>query len=218
VEALKLYRAAGGMAEAERQVLVNELLAVKGYAEAYEVWASVESGGQTPSQAGGAGHFTNGSFESQLSFSEQGFGWQFRRDPNTLKVSLDTTAPRAGKFSLRLDWNGNSQPNAPVTSQLLLVEPNARYRLSFAARTQEVVSGGLPFVVVIDKNSADNHVLAQSKTLGKGSSDWQDYSLEFTTGSETRAVLVGLQREGCGADPCPIFGRLWLDAFSIQKL
>lgn len=217
-EALKLYRATGGLAEAERQVLVSELLSAKGYAEAYEVWAAVESGSQTPSPAAGAGHFTNGSFESQLSFSEQGFGWQFARDPNTLKISLDTTEPRAGKFSLRLDWNGNSQPNPPVTSQLLLVEPNTRYRLTFAARTQEIVSGVLPFIVVIDKNSADNHALAQSPPLAKGSSSWQDYSLDLTTGSQTRAVLVGLQRESCGADPCPIFGRLWLDAFSMQKL
>jgi hypothetical protein len=217
-EALKLYRAAGGLAEAERQTLVSELLATKGYAEAYEVWAAVENGAQTPSTAGGAGQFTNGSFESQLSFAEQGFGWQFARDPNTLKFSLDTVEPRAGKFSLRLDWNGNAQPNAPVASQLLLVEPNSRYRLTFAARTQEIVSGALPRIVLVDKNSVDNHVLAQSATLGKGSNNWQDYTLEFTTGSETRAVLVGLQRESCGAEPCPIFGRLWLDAFSAQKL
>jgi hypothetical protein len=117
-----------------------------------------------------------------------------------------------------LDWNGNSPPNPPVMSQLVLVEPNARYHLSFAARTQDVVSGGLPFVVVFDKNSKDNRVLAQSATLGKeNNNNWQDYSLEFTTSSETRAILVGLQRESCGADPCPIFGRLWLDAFALRK-
>lgn len=218
-EALDVYRAAGEVAEVERQALVNELLAAKGYAEAYEVWSQGASGAGEPSPNGGGSQFTNGSFESPLSFVEQGFGWQFARDPNTLKISLDTNDPRSGKFSLRLDWNGNSQPNTPVFSQLVLVEPNARYQLSFAARTQEIVSGGLPFVVVIDKNSADNRVLAQSKTLPKGNSSWQDYSLEFTTGSETRGVLIGLQREGCGADPsCPIFGRLWLDNFSVRKL
>lgn len=217
-EALNFYRAAGAVAEPERQVLINELRAAKDYAAAYEVWASGTKGANAQSQPGGGSQFTNGSFESELSFAEQGFGWQFVRDPNTLKISLDTTDPRNGKFSLRLDWSGNSQANAQVISQIVLVEPNARYQLSYAARSQEIVSGGLPFIFVIDKNSGDNHVLAQSKALPKGNSSWQDYTLEFTTGSETRAVLVGLQRESCGVDPCPIFGHLWLDQFSMRKL
>lgn len=216
-EALKLYRAAGAVSEQDRQTLIRELVATKGYPEAYEVWAMNRGGDGQPPRSG-IGQITNGSFENQLSFDESAFGWQFAREQNTLKFSLDTNEPRAGAHALRLDWNGNSPPASPATSQLVLVEPNARYRLSFAARTQEIVSGGLPFVVVNDKSSADNRALAQSKTLSKGSSNWQEYSVEFATGGETRAVLVGLQREACSGDPCPIFGKLWLDNFSLQKL
>jgi hypothetical protein len=161
---------------------------------------------------------TNGSFEYQLTFDESGFGWQFARDPNTLKFTLDTTNPESGTHSLRLEWNGNPPPNTPIISQLVLVEPNAHYRLSFAARTQELVSGALPLFAVFDKSSADNHLLAQSKVLPKGNSNRQDYPVEFATGNETRAVLISLQRETCSSDPCPIYGRLWLDDFSITKL
>jgi Flp pilus assembly protein TadD len=218
-EALNLYRAAGAISEDERSTLTGELLAAKGYAEAYEVWAGSEAFGKDKARPGGANQITNGSFENQLSFDETGFGWQFARVPNVVQVSLDTIEPRDGAHSLRLDWNGNPPPNVSFTSQLLLVAPNARYQLSFSARTQEIVSGGLPFVVVSEKNDGDSSpVLAQSKPLPKGSSNWQDYSLEFATGVETRAVLVGLLRENCGSDPCPIFGRLWLDNFSIRKL
>jgi tetratricopeptide (TPR) repeat protein len=217
-EALTLFRAAGGLSAQERDALVKELLAAKGYAEAYEVWSALESAGNDKSERKGLAQIVNADFENQLRFDETGFGWQFARDDKTIKFSLDTNQPRSGSHALRLDWNGNSTPNAAVASQLVLVEPNARYRLSFAARTQEVVSGGLPLFVVIDKNSKDNRVLGQSKALPKGSSNWQDYSLEFATDNETRAILISLQRESCGPDPCPIFGRLWLDNFSIQKL
>lgn len=217
-EALNLSRAAGAIPDNERRTFISELLAAKGYTEAYEVWANTEASGKEQPRRSGATQITNGSFESQLSFDETGFGWQFLRAPNTVQFSLDTAEPRNGAHSLRLDWNGNPPPNAPFTSQLLLVEPNARYQLRFAARTQEIVSGGLPLIVVSDKSSKDARVLAQSKALPKGTSDWQDFSLEFATGSETRAVLVGLLRENCTGEPCPIFGRLWLDDFSIQKL
>lgn len=218
-EALSLYRAAGALSEEERRPLISELLAAKGYAEAYEVWASGTPAGKDRARPGGINQITNGSFENQLSFDEMGFGWQFARAPNTVQVSLDTVEPRSGAHSLRLDWNGNPPPNLPFTSQLVLVEPNGRYRLSFSARTQEIVSGGLPLIVVSERDGGDGlRVLAQSKALSKGSSNWQDYSLEFATGGETRAVLISLMRENCGSDPCPIFGRLWLDDFSIQKL
>ncbi len=217
-EALNLYRAAGAVSAEERRALTSELLAAKGYAEAYEVWATGEAQTKEGGRTGETTRITDGGFEKQLSFDETGFGWQLARTPNTLQISLDTVEPREGAHSLRLDWNGNQPPNAPFASQLLLVEPNAHYRLSFAARSQDIVSGGLPLIVVTDKSGSAPSVLAQSKALPKGSSSWQDYSLEFATGGETRAVLVSLQREGCTTDPCPIFGRLWLDAFSISKL
>lgn len=216
-EALKLYHAAGPLPEQERQSLIGELLAAKGYTEAYEVWAASAGGGDKKAR-GAEAQMTNGSFETQLSFDETGFGWQFTRAENVLKFSLDTTEPRAGAHSLRLDWNGNPPPGTPVISQLVLVEPNTRYRLSFAARTQEIVSGGQPLLLVTDKSSGDNRALGESKPLPKGNNGWQDYPVEFATGAETRAVLVSLQRVNCGNDPCPIFGRLWLDNFTLQKL
>jgi hypothetical protein len=217
-QSLNLYRAAGTVTAEERRALTGELLAAKGYAEAYEVWATGEAQSKEGRRAGETTRITDGGFEKQLSFDETGFGWQLTRTPNTLQISLDTVEPREGAHSLRLDWNGNQPPNAPFASQLLLVEPNARYRLSFAARSQDIVSGGLPLIVVTDRSGSTPSVLAQSKSLPKGSSGWQDYSLEFATTGETRAVLIALQREGCTADPCPIFGRLWLDDFSISKL
>ena len=100
----------------------------------------------------------------------------------------------------------------------MLVEPGARYRLSFHARTESVKTGGPPVVVVSDASADDARVLAQSKPLPQGTTGWQEYEVELTAAPKTEAVLVGLRRENCDANPCPMFGRVWLDDFSLRKL
>jgi hypothetical protein len=58
--------------------------------------------------------------------------------------------------------------------------------------------------------------LGESAPVGQGTHGWEVHSFEFTTGPETRAVVLSLQREICKTPPCPIFGFVWLDSFSIQ--
>jgi hypothetical protein len=99
----------------------------------------------------------------------------------------------------------------------MLVEPKTRYKLHFSARTKEVVTGGLPLIVVNGAGSG-GPTLAQSNTLPQGTQGWSDYTVDFTTGDGMRAVLISLQRQPCTGGPCPIFGRLWLDAFTVEKL
>jgi hypothetical protein len=148
-----------------------------------------------------------------LSFGETGFGWRVPRDLQATSISLDSAEPHSGSKNLRIEFNGNSNPNV---SQLILLEPSRRYRLNFASRSQDVVTGGLPLVVVSD--AADSKRLGQSTPLAKGSSDWQSFSFEFTTAPATTAVMVSLQREACTTSPCPIFGSISLDSFSVEQL
>jgi hypothetical protein len=102
-----------------------------------------------------------------------------------------------------------------VISQLLLVEPATHYRLRFAARTEEIVSGGPPQLIIIDAN--DNKVIAQSPEFPKQTAGWQYFTVDFNSTDTTRAIQITLQRQQCSTSPCPIFGRVWLDAFSLQK-
>jgi hypothetical protein len=50
------------------------------------------------------------------------------------------------------------------------------------------------------------------------SQGWHDNTIDFTTTDATSAIRISLQRARCDKSPCPIFGRLWLDAFALQKL
>ncbi|MBA3712095.1 MAG: tetratricopeptide repeat protein [Pyrinomonadaceae bacterium] len=211
-----LFRAAGDTADWERRQLLKELLAANRFLESYTVWASGREDRDSGSQSGVA-VITDGSFESEIDAEDdEGFGWQLVRDMPTVRVARDNNEPGAGTHSLRVDWNGASHPSTSVVSQLVLVEPKMRYRLNFKARTQNVVTGELPVVTVIDAGP-DGRTLVQTEPLPSGTSGWQEYTVQFATSGETRAVRIIVQRQNCTGEPCPIFGRVWFDAFSLQK-
>ena len=209
-DAAGIFRSIENVSEDDRRAFLTELLAAKDFRAAYEVWAKkgarVEAG------------FTDGGFEEQVNLDESGFGWRIARDVQAVRVSVDNVQPHGGKSSLRLDWKGDANPSVPVIQQLVLVEPGARYRLHFSVRTDQLVTGGLPMVVISDPATNDSHELARSNPFKERTSAWQDYAVEFTTGKETEAVVVSLKRQSCSSNPCPVFGSLWLDDFSLEKL
>ncbi len=216
-EAVTLFREAGDVTTTGRRELVSELITAKHFNEAYEVWSSGRNTNNGDA-ANDMGSVTDGGFEGEINLDESGFGWQLRREQPGVAVSRDPGQPKAGSYSLRLDWTGNSSPATAVLSQLVLVSARTRYQLRFAMRTEDIVTGGLPLIVVTDVSSRDPHPLASSTTLPAGTSSWHELTLDFATGDTTRAVLISLQRQICPSGPCPIFGRLWLDTFALAKV
>jgi len=210
-EAIEQLRGAGKVPDAVRRELIEQLLAKNAFKEAFEIWKGAP-GSQSPSQQTGPAIY-DGGFEGPLSFGETGFGWRVPRDLQATSISLDSGEPQSGSKNLRIEFSGNSNPNV---SQLILVEPSRRYRINFASRSQDVVTGGLPLLVVSD--AADSKRLGQSAPLAKGSSEWQSFSFEFTTTPATTAVVLSLQRENCTTSPCPIFGAISLDSFSLAQV
>jgi len=208
--ALYIFNASGGRApERERRANVTALINAKRYQEAYDLWAARR-------EKVAAGVINDAGFEGEQDLQEAGFGWRTVDNLQGAQLSLDVNDPRQGRSSLKVDFTGESDPALPVISQWILVEPGRRYQLRFAARTEGIVTGGLPVVAVIDGTSSG--VLAQSGALPQVSNGWHDYSFDFQTGSGTTAIQVGLQRKLCPSNSCPIFGRLWLDNVWLQQL
>ena len=210
-EAIAQLRDAGEVPEGVRRELIDQLLAKGAFKEAFEVWKSAPAFQSRIWPAGPA--IYDGGFEGSLSFGETGFGWRVPRDLQATSISLDFGAAHSGSKNLRIEFNGNAKTDL---SQLILVEPSTRYRINFASQSQDVVTGGLPFLVVND--AAANSKLGQSVPLGKGTTDWQSFSFEFATTPTTTAVVLSLQRENCSTSPCPIFGSVALDSFSLEQL
>lgn len=218
-DAMRHFHAAGGISPEERRALTSDLLSTKDFEAAYKVWSA-----DRENKISGVGQLENGGFEMPIMREEQGFGWQVVQERQGIRVALDPAAHYAGRHSLRIDWSGDADTTLAVASQLVLVEPNRTYRLGFRARGADLVMLGLPAVSVVDAgnpsaNARDylKSALAQSQPLPKGTSDWQEYSMEFATGASTRAVLIRIHRSDCAIQPCPAFGHAWFDEFALSK-
>jgi hypothetical protein len=186
-----------------------ELIATKRFKEAANLWKVGRQDGASP------GVMVDPGFEQESNLKDPGFGWRLGEKDTGFHLSLDTDKPRQGRSSLKIDFSGESSPSSPVISQLVLVDPGVHYQLRFAVRSEGLVSGGLPLVIVMD--AGDNKVLGQSDKFPT-TDGWREYTIDFVAGPSAGAVRIEIQRQPCSKAPCPIFGHLWLDNFLLQKL
>lgn len=206
-DAIAMYKAAGSTAQTGINSYIAELVSKHKYADAYSLWAFNRN---SRSKEG----LVNAGFEEETDLSEPGFGWRSADPtPQTCRFTLDPTNPREGALSLRIEFSGDSNPGTPVISQLILVEPQTRYELQFSARSEALVTAGLPVLVIMDANN--KAVLGSAAQLPR-TTGWRDFVVDFTTTPTTTAIEVALRREEC-LMPCPIFGRVWLDRFSLGR-
>ncbi len=199
----------------ESQSLLNVLLDARAFNEAYAVWATTHQ--LTINPTTGLGRILNGGFEDRLLLGDPGFGWQITPNLTNISMSLDETGFQGGTKSLRIEFRGDSEPQAAFVSQLVLVAPEKHYRLTFYARARQIISAALPVVIVEDASNQTPTVLGQSEAISSDYSDWRPLSIEFTTTSKTTAVKVRCRRQACADRPCPAFGTLWLDSFELQS-
>jgi tetratricopeptide (TPR) repeat protein len=206
---IAMFVAAGSAAEQDRRSYLGDLIRAKRFNDAAYLWKVGRQDGAAP------GVMVDPGFEQESNLKDPGFGWRLGEKDTGFHLSLDTDKPRQGRSSLKIEFNGDSDPSSPVISQLVLVDPGVHYQLHFAAKSEGLVSGGLPLVVVTD--AGDNKVLGQSDRLPT-TDGWREYTFDFVVGPSASAIRIELQRQACSKSPCPIFGRLWLDNFLLQTL
>jgi len=215
-DALRLFRVSGQISDEERQNLVTDLLSSQQFPAAYEVWMSGGEKNRRNHLAGSRPSIVDGGFEEEIRPSANpSFGWRIERS-QIIKASLSRREPHSGSKSLLIEWNGDPQPWVSAASQLMLVSPNKSYRLSFWARAEELVTAGSPIVMVSAPGKTER-LLAYSTPLAQAPNEWRQYSLTFQTDANMQAITVTVRREECSSRPCPIFGRLWLDEFTLSN-
>ncbi|MBD0276058.1 MAG: hypothetical protein ICV73_29540, partial [Acetobacteraceae bacterium] len=191
-EAVSLFRQSAP-SPAERRRFAAELLAADRFREAHTALAEAA----TPASAGGdegpdpAPGLTGLGFEDRAA-EESAFDWQLPARGRKVSAVKDTQVSRDGAASLRVEWVGDDAPRLPVASRLVLVSPATRYRLSFAARTEDLVTGGLPLVLIKDAKGSfagdgrgagkdEAAPLARSPSMPTSSGGWQNFAVVFTT-------------------------------------
>jgi tetratricopeptide (TPR) repeat protein len=157
----------------------------------------------------------NGGFEQPIKgYNETYFGW--RVAPITkLSVELDRLQKREGSRSLRFSFNGYAEPTLYAVTQLVTVEPSAKYRLTFWVRTENLKSGGPPALEIY--NASDDKNIVTSEAFATGTSDWQQVNLEFVAPGNAEAIGLRTVRVYCGTG-CPIIGTFWYDDFKFEKI
>ena len=208
-QTLDLIKSAGSAAATDRFLMTVRLMEARRYRDAASVW---RLGGESVEDA----VISDGGFEAGT-FSIGGFGWRIKHQTRGSQVVLDRTISESGTNSLRLDFEGDTETDAQFARQLVLLEDSTRYRLNFMVRTEDLTSGGLPFVAIADAGP-DGRLLGRSSVVPSGTLDWQVYSVDFETSKGTEAAFFTIQRQRCQEATCPIFGRVWFDNFSLTKL
>ena len=183
--------------------LTRQLFAAGAYTE-----AAILAGSSAMSLA-------NAGFEEPLVVEDFGFDWVIAPELRS-RLAIDVSEKLSGDRSLQINLDGAWAPGTPLLTQTFIVNPGATYRLSFGVRTKDLVTGGPPVLMVID--AMNNQLLGKSKNFPTGTTPWVRLDVEFTALPFCYAATIRLQRSNCDSSPCPIFGTLWLDEFSIEQI
>ena len=162
------------------------------------------------------GEIINGGFEEPVLVNSSPIGWVVSHSQTRPMLTLNVSEKAGGQRSLQVSFGGEWDASAPTLSQNVVVQSGQRYRLNFAVKTNELVTGGPPRIQVTDTTS--HQILGKSDTFPRTTNSWQQMNVEFTVPTNSTVVVINLARENCASAPCPIFGVMWLDEFSLEKL
>lgn len=166
----------------------------------------------------GVGTISNGDFESDRISTPANplpFAW-FISDGGEPTIAFDAATRRGGARSLQLAFRTVSAQDLRQIYQTVTVEPGARYRLDFYARTAGLKTTATARWDVED--AADGKILAASPVVSTGDTDWQKLTVDFAVAPKTEAVNIRLARAACTLSPCALVGRIWFDDFTLQKI
>ena len=124
---------------------------------------------------------TNGDFEAEL--PNAGLDWRLASGAG-YKVSLDNFVLQHGSRSLRVTFDGSSNPNFAGVWQLVPVEPNSAYRFRGYIKTENVTSNsGLRFLVATVAGPAEETFVRYTENR-IGTEPWTLEQLPLPHGAE----------------------------------
>lgn len=136
-----------------------------------------------------------------------GFDWQYDKQ-QSVSLTLDPSDFHGGHRSLLITFDGPGVVDAGIR-QFVAVQPNTRYEFSAYYKSGEIEGAGAPHFTLQDVYS--KAVLYDSDEL-KEAGFWKSAFGEFTTGADTKLVILHVRRLPEGS---PIRGKLWVDDFRL---
>jgi Carbohydrate binding domain len=147
----------------------------------------------------------NGDFSLQV--LNGGFDWLHRQAPG-VSLALDPTQPHSGNRSLLLTFDSQGIEDAGLR-QLIVVRPNSTYQFSANFKSADIEGAGGPRFLIQDLYAET--VYFASDVL-KGADFWKNVGGDFTTGPDTKLIVLRIQRFPAGD---VIKGKLWIDGVRL---
>ncbi|MGC2057286.1 MAG: carbohydrate binding domain-containing protein [Candidatus Sulfotelmatobacter sp.] len=147
----------------------------------------------------------NGDFN--LDVLNGGFDWQYDKQ-QSVTLTLDPSDFHSGHRSLLITFDGPGVTDAGIR-QFVAVQPNTSYDFSAYYKNGEIEGAGAPHFTIQDVYTRE--VLYDSDEL-KEAGFWKSATGEFTTGADTKLVILHIRRLPEGS---PIRGKLWVDDFRL---
>ena len=147
----------------------------------------------------------NGDFS--MNVLNGGFDWQYHQS-REVSLALDPTQSHRGHRSLLITFDAQKIDDAGI-GQLVPVQPSTGYDFSAYFKAGEMQGAGGPRFAIQDLYSATTYFASDEL---KNADFWKQVSGSFTTGPDTRLLLLRIQREPPGM---PIRGKLWIDTVRL---
>ncbi len=147
----------------------------------------------------------NGDFN--LDVLNGGFDWQYEKQ-QSVTLTLDPSDFHSGHRSLLIAFDGPGVTDAGIR-QFIAVQPGTAYEFSAYYKNGDFEGAGGPHFTIQDAYNRD--VLYDSDDL-KEAGFWKSANGEFTTGPDTKLVILHVRRIPEGS---PIRGKLWVDDFHL---
>lgn len=181
--------------------------------EARRVWKqTLDLSGSAGTQSDGE-RITNGDFEAPL--HNAGLDWRIVKERG-VQISLDNFVARSGSRSLRIMFDGTTNPEFSSVWQWIPVEPGTSYRFRAFLRTENISTDNGIYLSLSTQKAPPAESWERSTANLVGTTPWAQQEIEFHTGLNTRVILVRLRRRRSSKLNHLLQGTVWLDDVSLQ--
>jgi hypothetical protein len=200
----ELVAQAGGPSQ-DLQLRFGEfLLSQKRLREAKDVWKGYLGGKECGVHDGG--------FEEKP--LGQAFGWRVSRQHDvTVERSLE--APYEGSYSMHVRFNGSRNVSFNGVYQIIPVEAERAYSLSFAQKSRSLTTDQ---GVAVEVGGYGCKGLNQRSAPVLGTSPWRKEELLFSTPEGCDAAVIRIVRKESLKLDNKISGDFWLDSVSLKPV
>jgi len=161
----------------------------------------------------GSDGLTNPGFEKDI--TGQGFDWRhWGENDGNWELKRINNENSEGDYALRITFNGRENISFHHFYQIFKVDPQSKYRLTYAWKSRGLTTDQGPFIEIY---GYDQDGLYLTGPMIIGTQGWHEVSLEFGVPEGCRAAVVRLRRRSSNRFDSKIRGSLWLDDFHLGK-